>query len=482
MHHFANGPSSTLPKPLFLGHFRAFRHWHPQSSSVFTKSGGRFTKWCFSSPRCVPSFVSNQCFKRTIQNGSIPLFFYPMKKLTPTPSLRKRLLATALLPAFLIAACNSGSEASTETTNYGSSAPLYASANPIPAPLPPSNRAIRIGILLDTSNSMDGLINQAKAQLWRIVSELSKATVDGAEPRFEIALYEYGNTNIPQSDGYVRQVTPLTTNVDVVSADLFSLITNGGDEYCGTVIQSALTELDWSEVDNDLQVLIIAGNEPFNQGNTKYTDACKAAIKNGLLINTIFCGDYDEGVQTYWQHGAKLGNGHYANIDQSETVVYIETPFDDKLAELNTRLNSTYLAYGTKGSWYYANQTLQDNNARGLDKSIMTERTVAKSGGNYYNGEWDLVDASKNNDFDLSEVKTEQLPEEMKTMTEQERKEYIAAKKAEREAIQTQIGQLAAEREAYLAKHRQEQGETLGNALVHAIRKQAEAKGFSFDS
>ena len=53
---------------------------------------------------------------------------------------------------------------------------------------------------------------------------------------------------------------------------------------------------------------------------------------------------------------------------------------------------------------------------------------------------------------------------------------------AEGEAITEQIGQLAAKREAYLAKHRKEQGETLGDALVQAIRRQAEAKGFSFSS
>ena len=34
---------------------------------------------------------------------------------------------------------------------------------------------IKVALLLDTSNSMDGLIDQAKAQLWEIVNEFSYA-------------------------------------------------------------------------------------------------------------------------------------------------------------------------------------------------------------------------------------------------------------------------------------------------------------------
>ena len=35
-----------------------------------------------------------------------------------------------------------------------------------------------LALLLDTSNSMDGLIDQAKSQLWKIVNELAAAKCD----------------------------------------------------------------------------------------------------------------------------------------------------------------------------------------------------------------------------------------------------------------------------------------------------------------
>ncbi|MEO7695078.1 MAG: hypothetical protein ABIS36_14065, partial [Chryseolinea sp.] len=43
---------------------------------------------------------------------------------------------------------------------------------------PVKEQSILIALLLDTSNSMDGLIDQAKSQLWKIVNELSKAQCD----------------------------------------------------------------------------------------------------------------------------------------------------------------------------------------------------------------------------------------------------------------------------------------------------------------
>ena len=42
---------------------------------------------------------------------------------------------------------------------------------------------IQLAILLDTSNSMDGLINQAKSELWKIVNELALAKKNGKSPK-----------------------------------------------------------------------------------------------------------------------------------------------------------------------------------------------------------------------------------------------------------------------------------------------------------
>lgn len=63
---------------------------------------------------------------------------------------------------------------------------------------------IQVAILLDVSSSMDGLIEQAKAQLWNMVSVMGKTTCNNVSPQIEIALYEYGRSNNNVKDGYVK--------------------------------------------------------------------------------------------------------------------------------------------------------------------------------------------------------------------------------------------------------------------------------------
>jgi hypothetical protein len=93
---------------------------------------------------------------------------------------------------------------------------------------------IQIAILLDTSGSMDGLINQTRAQLWRIVNTFATAKKDGKRPRLELALYHYGNDSIPSAQQYVKQLVPLTTDLDRVSEALkgqpFEIVTTNLSE------------------------------------------------------------------------------------------------------------------------------------------------------------------------------------------------------------------------------------------------------------
>lgn len=57
---------------------------------------------------------------------------------------------------------------------------------------------IQVALLLDTSSSMDGLIEQTKSRLWNIVNTLTTLKYNGKAPQIEIALYEYGNSGISE--------------------------------------------------------------------------------------------------------------------------------------------------------------------------------------------------------------------------------------------------------------------------------------------
>lgn len=340
-----------------------------------------------------------------------------------------------------------------------------------------ANNTIKVALLLDTSNSMDGLISQAKSQLWSIVNKLSDARVNDEEVKLEIALYEYGNDNLSAENGYIRRVLPFSTDLDLLSEKLFALKTNGGNEYCGYVIKKAMNELDWEGNDNDLRLIFIAGNEGFDQGNVSYKETAIKAKKKGLVINPIFCGDFEEGIRGYWKEAANITEGEYMSIDQNKKTVYIESPYDDEILKLNEKLNNTYIPYGSKGQSLKLRQETQDENASCYGAANTVKRAVCKSKSVYNNAEWDLVDAVQEKDFELEEVENESLPAHLQKMSEKELKDYIQDKLAERKSIQEEINKLNAKREKHV-KSKSKTDENLENALLKSIEKQAAKKGY----
>lgn len=341
--------------------------------------------------------------------------------------------------------------------------------------------SIKVALILDTSNSMDGLINQAKSQLWSVVNELSTAKCDGETPDLEIALYEYGNDRLPMREGYIRLVTPFTNDLDLISEKLFALRTNGGSEYCGQVIGMSLKELDWEEYPKDLKMIFIAGNESFEQGNVSYREVCKTAREKDITINTIYCGNFHEGIDTRWKDGAYIGGGDYMNIDQDSRYVYIKSPHDGRIMELNKKLNKTYVAYGAKGGSLHMRQAEQDHNAYLLSPESAFKRVSSKSKSIYKNTQWDLVDAIEENDMVLDMISDEDLPDEMKGMTTEEKQKYITEKQKEREIIQMEINDLSKKRDKYVAAKQSEDGDNmLDKAIIQVIKKQAIAKNFDF--
>ena len=343
---------------------------------------------------------------------------------------------------------------------------------------------IQLALLLDTSNSMDGLINQAKSQLWKIVSETGRIRRRGLRPVLQVALYEYGNDNLSITSGFIRQVSSFTTDLDYLSYQLFSLATYGGSEYCGKVIDRAAKDLDWDRNADTLKLIFIAGNEPFTQGPVNYVKSGRAAYQKGIIVNTIFCGSYGEGVMTNWEHGAQIAGGRYINIDSDYEQTYIQAPQDERIEQLNRRLNATYLGYGVLGGERKKLQEEQDANAYNLNRESSIARAQVKSSSSYSNSSWDLVDAYTEGGVAINELNEEDLPIEMRDMTDSEKEDYIQRMVLERASIQEEIRKLSEEREEYISGIMREPTEdvsTLDSAMLEALLAAARAKGFDLE-
>ncbi len=346
-----------------------------------------------------------------------------------------------------------------------------------------SNSKIQVALLFDTSNSMDGLIDQAKSTIWGIVNTLTSLKFQGKAPLIEIALYEYGNDGLSDRMTYIRQATPFTTDLDLISEKLFALRTNGGSEYCGAVIAKSIEELKWDDGANTMKLIYIAGNEGFNQGIINYKEAISTAVKKNVFINTIYCGSNQDGIRELWMDGALKGKGKYFNIDSDRKIEYVHTPYDDKINACNVKLNDTYISYGYEGDMKKSNQAMQDKNAESISSANAADRVISKSKGVYKNESWDLVDSYKKDADALTKLKTEELPAEFKNKSQEEIKVIIEKKAKEREQVQKEITELAVLREKYIieaAKSKPVQDD-FGGAIKSSLISFAKSKGFEQD-
>lgn len=180
-----------------------------------------------------------------------------------------------------------------------------------------------------------------------------------------------------------------------------------------------------------------------------------------------------------------LADGNFLVIDQNAAVVHIEAPQDAEIVKWNAKLNETYIPFGKIGAEKMDSQAAQDANAMAKAESgAAVGRAVTKASKNYWNGNWDLADASQAKDFDWGALKKEELPEEMRKLDTEARQKYVETKLAERRKVQEEIQKLNDARNAWVSEERKksatEGDETLDLAVTKTVREQAVKKGYQF--
>lgn len=343
---------------------------------------------------------------------------------------------------------------------------------------------VQIALLLDTSSSMDGLINQARAHLWNMVDQMGKMTrvVDGKVRgvKIELALYEYGNDTIPAAQGFIRQVLPFTSDLDSVSEKLHALFTNGGSEFAGQAIQTSVAKLQWSSDPAAMKFIYVAGNEGFDQGPVNAADAMAAAAKSNISVQLIYCGGKEES----WEAAAKLAHSDLATIDQNQVAIHVPSPQDAEILRLGDELNSTYMAYGAEGQAASARQQKADMSSAKMSPKVALERAQLKSKKAYRNESWDVVDAVEKDGKFLETASDDKLPAELRGKSAAEKQQLVAANAAKRAELKSKIGKLEAQRSAFLDAERAKRGgapeQSLDTELLKTTKKIATKKGYKF--
>lgn len=330
----------------------------------------------------------------------------------------------------------------------------------------PQRGKVDVVFCVDRSGSMDRVIETAKRKIWTIVNEVAQQK---PTPILRIGLIGYGSAD--------RDIKffPLSTDLDKVYENLMTFRCDmGGDEWVGWALQQAVERMEWAPERKALKMIFMVGNETAAQGreDAMYTKTAPQAIKKDISVNAIYCGKPRAEEERTWREVASLADGMYSQIDLSGGEVTIQTPHDKKLAELSQKLNGTYVAFGRRGADGKLKQEKADKDTASAGAApAEATRAVAKAAAVYNNAAWDLVDASKEKDFDLAKIKTEDLPQEMQKMTPEERKAYLDKMTKEREDIKKEIAQLSVERQKFINEEMKKKNLTADASFDEAVRK-----------
>jgi len=307
--------------------------------------------------------------------------------------------------------------------------------------------AVDAVIVLDVSESMQGLIDSARLKLWEIVNDLA---LSEPAPRLRVALISYGHPDHDARAGWVRVEAPLSPDLDLVSQRLFELESEGGTEYVARAVRIALDRLSWSESRDALKLVFVAGNERADQDpQVRMEDVGADAVTRSVLVSAIFCGRGEDEAAQSWRDLARFADGSFATIDQRAGTIAVKTPFDADLAELSAELNETFVPLGEEGRKRVENLAGQDRNAEKMSPSAAATRAATKSSPLFSSG-WDLVDAVESGEVRVVDVARDDLPEDLREMSPSELEIYVDTMGARREDLRRKIEDLAEQRRQFL--------------------------------
>jgi hypothetical protein len=343
---------------------------------------------------------------------------------------------------------------------------------------------IEVAFVLDTTGSMSGLIEGAKRKIWSIANQLVSAQQQ-TDVRFALIGYR------DRGDAYVTTVHDLNSDIDTVYAHLMQFQADGGGdgpESVNQALSEAVTKLDWSTSRDVYKVIFLVGDAPPHldyQDDVRYDRTVRLARQRDIAINTVQCGAWDETAQI-WREIASLGAGTYAAIAQDGGMIAVETPMDDEMARLNRELAGTVVAYGRAEERRDAEMKVRNSLAASAPAAADRLAYLSKVGeGTVVTGAKDLVDEAADGNA-VSEFEMEELPEPLRAMPAQARQEFVEQKLAKRKQLQARLGEVTAERDAFLKKEDARQrasgdADAFDQKVHDAIKAQAAAKGIQYE-
>jgi Mg-chelatase subunit ChlD len=351
--------------------------------------------------------------------------------------------------------------------------PAMSAAPAVPSKVAKPRPKVEVVFCLDTTGSMTGLIEGAKAKIWSICNQIAGGN---PTPDLKVGLVAYRD----KKDAYVTKTYELTDDLDAIHGHLKTFTADGGGDIPESVNQAlydAVHNMKWSKDKKTLKIIFLVGDAPPHmdyKDDVKYPETCKKAVEKDLIINTIQCGTHAECTKA-WKDIALKSEGSYASIAQDGGVEKpIDTPHDKRLAAINRELAETTLVYGSKDEMKDGDK--KKSVAKTLPTSEAAER-AAFSGKSGRGTSYDLLQAVKEKKVDLAKLKDEELPAELRKLkTQKEREEYIQKLDKRRTELNKEAVDLDRKRAEYLKKESAKKGKKkdgFDEQVLEMLRKQA---------
>ena len=325
-----------------------------------------------------------------------------------------------------------------------------------PTPVETSGHRIDVVFAVDTTGSMGGLIDGAKRTVWSIASHIRE--ID-KQADLHVGLVAYRDLG----DDYVTRDFPLSGDLDAVFAELSAYqAAGGGDvpEDVDAALYDAVHKMQWRDGAKKM-IFLVGDAPPASRGEVPtFETTSREAAGMQITLNTIRCGQDSDTART-WQQISMLGHGEFSTIQQDGGVQQIATPFDDKLAALSARIDSTAVIYGGEGARHaYAGKMAAAAAAPAPAKADRAAYFATKGGGaGAARSSDDLVGQIASGATSVDGLAEENLPADLRGKSKADLKQELDKRAVDREAAQKEIGELSKQRAAYLRDHAKDSGD-----------------------
>lgn len=349
-----------------------------------------------------------------------------------------------------------------------------------------ARQQVEVCFVLDTTGSMSGLIAGAKAKIWSIANDLTNAE---PSPELKIGLVGYRD----RGDDYITRKFPLTDDLDAVYENLMKFQAGGGGDSPESVNQGlseAVNDIKWSAGQDALKIIFLVGDCPPHmdyQDDVKYPETCKLAVKNGIIINSIQCGNNTE-TRVIWKEIAHLAEGSFAAIVQEGGMAAIATPVDSRIAELTREINGTVIAFGNDKQQALAKSKISLSTSASPAATAARQAYFSKNlDGKAISGREDLISEVAAGNVDLDEVQTRDLPEKYRKLSKTELAGAVKEQQAKRDELQVEMSKLVTERNAWVKKamEKRKAGKKdngFDAQIRRAVKEQGAKKGIKYKS